>query len=109
CNKSDDPVTNTSVYQGTWSGTFSGDDSGTWTANIDKDGIATGSAYSTVYSTNYTLNGSVNLNNGEFTATVGEASTGAKFIGSFSQIAGEGTWTNETYNLSGVWEGSIEK
>ena len=112
-NSNIDPIVQPTNYQGIWNGTYSGDDSGTWTATVDDKGVATGSATSAVYSATYNLNGTVNLKNGQFSATIGEVSTGTKFSGQFTVSStatiGSGTWTNESLNMTGVWEGSMKK
>jgi len=112
-NNDDETIVQPTDYQGIWNGTYSGDDHGTWTATVDDNGVATGSATSEIYSATYSLNGTVNLENGQFSATIGEASTGAEFSGQFSvsntETTGSGSWTNESLNMTGVWEGSMEK
>jgi len=45
-------------------------------------------------------------NEGKFSATVGAASSGAIFTGTFMDTTGSGTWVNSSQGLSGVWIGT---
>lgn len=108
CSKGDSQTTTTNFqYQGNWSGNFTGtQDNGSWTANVNSSGVATGTATSVVFSNTYQLNGTVN-NQGVFVATIGTASTGAKFNGQMTTAGvANGTWVNTNAGMNGNWNGT---
>src|SRR5690554_6175103 len=82
CSKDDDSGGDEeSSFAGLWSGTYTGDDAGTFQANINSQGSITGNIVSSVTGESYTLSGSVS-SDGDFSASIGSASSGAEFEGS---------------------------
>lgn len=105
CSKNDSEITSNSSFEGKWSGRFTGtQDNGSWTASISTTGVVTGTAISTIYGP-ATLAGTVN-NQGNFTATVGTSSDGAKFTGKLTGNSGSGTWVNASAGMNGGWMGN---
>lgn len=88
-------------YAGTWTGTFAGGDHGPCSVTITQTGSITGSCTSLGYSTTFSVSGSVNSSGN---ATVGNATTGASFSGTYKR-SGEvnGTWTNSNLGINGTF------
>ena len=104
CNGKDDEYV--FPYTGAWAGTYSGMDKGTWQADITTDGKFTGTAASNLapdFPLN--INGTVS-NTGVIEASYTYIGVTASFMG---QITGDevvGTWSADTLNIGGTWEGS---
>ncbi len=106
CSSDDDNSSDTLAYEGEWSGTYTGaQDNGSWTMQINTDGTVSGTATSEVFNGTYTVSGFVQ-ENGDLTATVGNASSGALFTGQLDGSNASGTWNNTTANMSGEWSGT---
>lgn len=105
CSKNDSETSSNSSYEGRWSGRFTGtQDNGTWTASVSTSGVVTGTAVSNVFGSS-SLAGTVN-NQGDFTATVGVSSDGARFTGKLTGNSGSGTWVNTSAGMNGAWTGT---
>jgi hypothetical protein len=106
CSKNESETAQISSFEGRWTGRFTGnEDNGTWTATISALGVVTGTANSNVFPGVSGLVGTVNKQ-GDFTATVGSSSDGARFSGKLIGNSGSGTWINSSAEMSGGWSGT---
>ena len=90
-------------FTGNWSGTYTGDESGTIYGTISASCAVSGDVIPAGSSLSYQASGSV-TSGGNFSATVGEVSTGTVFEGQLNVNTGNGTWNNSAEGMTGTWQ-----
>jgi len=106
CSSDDDNGNQASEFQGSWNGTYSGDqDNETWIMTVDENGTITGTSISNVFNETFDVNGNVQ-GSGNLNATVGTATSGATFVGTFNATTASGTWNNTSASMNGTWSGN---
>ena len=103
CSQSHGASSIPSSFVGTWRGTYAGTSSGTWTANIANDGSITGVVQESILS--HQATGSVN-SSGSLSLTIGDVTSGARFIGQLNGTQATGTWVNPSSSGNGTFIGT---
>ena len=94
------------VYEGVWSGQYGGNvDSGNWSIRIDTNKTVVGTFTSIQSSNSYPVIGVIS-ENGVLNATISMGEITGEFSGHFMDNTAFGTWTNNTEDDSGTWNGT---